>query len=93
MRTTSKPNTGKPGISTANCYRASVKSAATDLEALIDGYDIDILFKAMQLIRDQIAMHGVCDYNRHINEMLNSTPLPAIHRPIKPKAKKARRAA
>lgn len=77
MRATSKPgSTGKPGISAANCYRSSVSSAATDLEAFADAYDLDYLLRVLVHQRECIEKYGACDHAREINIWLNSKPTP-----------------
>lgn len=84
MRTKSKPNTGKPGISTANAYRASVKSAATDLEAMVDAYGLNAVILFATRIRDQIALHGDCLSNALFNSELNALPLPELRKQHNP---------
>lgn len=90
MRTKSKPNTGKRGISTANAYRASVKSATTDLEALIDAYGVVAVIKLAQQLHIDIVEHGDSKDNGRYNIWLNSLPIPEIRKQHKPRASRAK---
>lgn len=80
MRLQSKPNTGKPGISTANAYRCSVKSAATDIEALVDAYGVEALIKVAKQIHDEIAVFGDSRNNGFYNSYLNDLEYPTIRK-------------
>lgn len=94
MRTTSKPNTGKPGISHALAMRNNIVGGpATMLEALADAYEIETLIKALYFQRRLLEKHGCCDYNRQLNAMLNASAYPMAYIKRKPKKNARRRAA
>lgn len=86
MRTTSKPNTGKHGISTANAYRSGIKSPCTDLEGLIDAYGAADIIRYCMMIEMDIELYGDSIYNGAYNIELNMLPIPKIRKQYKSKA-------
>lgn len=83
MRTSHKPR-AKIGISCANCYRASIKSPASDLEALVDAYGAAAISALAYRIEKEITEHGDSIHNGFFNIELNSLPLPAIRKQHNP---------
>lgn len=88
MRTKAKPNSKVNGISCANAYRASVKSAATDLEGLVDAYGAMHISMWAFKIESDIKEHGDSIYNAAINSQLNALPLPIIRKQNRPENKR-----
>ena len=87
MRLTSKPNTGKPGISTALAMRSNVAlGPASTIEALVMAYEPEHLIKVIYLQRRFYEKEGCCNHNRQLNAMLNATAIPMSY--IKPMPKK-----
>lgn len=77
MRATSKPgSTGKPGISAANAYVSSVKSAATDLEAFADAFELTDVVRVLVHQKECIQKFGACDHARELNAWLIAQPRP-----------------
>lgn len=75
MRTQAKSNAPYgQGISTANCYDGSIKSAATDIEALIDRYGPDVLHSMIDRIYLDMRKYGDSIYNREYNQWLKTKP-------------------
>jgi hypothetical protein len=62
------------GISAASCYDAGIKSAATDIEALIDRYGPDALHAMIDRIYLDMREYGDSIYNREYNIKLSSLP-------------------
>lgn len=92
MRTQAKPNAPHgQGISAANCYRASIRSAASDLEALVDAYGADAIMAYAFRIQHDIAQYGDSINNWQFNIELNAKPLPAIRKQNKTKGRKGKK--
>lgn len=68
------------GISAATCYDSGIKSAATDLEALIDRFGKDVLHTIIDRISEDMREHGDSIYNYEYNIWLKSKPLPKIRK-------------
>lgn len=75
MRTQAKSNAPYgQGISAASCYDGSIKSAATDIEALIDRYGPDLVHSMVDRIYLDMRRFGDSIYNREYNLMMNAAP-------------------
>lgn len=75
MRTQAKGNAPYgQGISAANCYDAGIKSAATDIEALIDRYGPDVMHTMIDRIYFDMREYGDSIYNREYNTWLKTKP-------------------
>lgn len=88
MRKDHKP-VAKIGHARGVGYRNGLFSAGSDLEALVDVYNIDDLIIAMRAIHSEIREHGDAINNGAINMWLNMQPLPRIRKQNKKKQKKA----
>lgn len=74
MRTQAKSNAPYgQGISQANCYDG-LRSAATDIEALLDRYGPDILHQMVDRIYLDMRKYGDSIWNREYNEWLRTKP-------------------
>lgn len=87
MRTKCKFAT-KVGHSRAAMYRASVFSAASDIEALVDAYGVTAITDIAMRVSAEIAHHGDSINNYNFNLWLNSLPLPAIRKQNNPENKR-----
>lgn len=89
MRTRAKPNAPYGmGISAASCYDSGIKSAATDLEALLDRYRFADLLVVMHQINEDLTLHGGSDNNGALNTWLNAQPRPTPRKTKRRRAKK-----
>lgn len=61
------------GISQANCYDG-IRSAATDIEALIDRYGPDVVHMMVDRIYFDLRRYGDSIWNREYNAMLKDKP-------------------
>lgn len=81
MRTQAKNNAPYgQGISAANCYDAGIKSAATDIEALIDRYGPDVMHTIIDKIYLDMRRYGDSIYNREFNAWLKNKPYAKLKR-------------
>jgi len=90
MRTSAKPN-AKLGQSAASMYRCSVRSAASDIEALVDAYGVHAIIQIANMVEQEIAVHGDSIHNWQYNIWLNQQPLPIIRKQNRPENKRGRR--
>ena len=81
MRTQAKQNAPYgQGISAASAYDGSIKSAATDIEALIDRFGPDALHTMVDRIYLDMRRYGDSIWNREYNLELKALPYARLKR-------------
>lgn len=68
------------GISAASCYDVGIKSACTDIEALIDRYGKDALHMLIDRISEDMREYGDSIFNADYNLWLKGKPYPKLRK-------------